>query len=137
MNTRSTLMVTVLQTVLASSVTSTSEGAAVDLANYFPVGKREVKCVLGVVLGTTTTAFTANLTLQESDSTTTTTFTNVLTYTGSTVTVTNGQGAHVLTEFNAIIGKRYVRAIYNGGQATTGGPSLGFVAAVFPFVRAA
>lgn len=137
MNSRSSLMVTLLQTTIASSVTSTAAGAAVDLANYFPVGKREVKVVLGIVLGTTTTAFTANLTLVESNSTSTADFTNALTYSGSTVTITNGQGAHALTEFHAVISKRYVAAIYNGGQATTGGPQLGFVAAIFPLVRAA
>ena len=137
MNSRSSLMVTLLQTTIASSVTSTAAGSAVDLANYFPVGKREVKCVLGVVLGTTTTAFTASVTLQQGDSTTTVTWTNVLTYSGSTVTLTNGDAAHALTEFHGIITSRYVRAIYNGGQATTGGPSLGVIAAVFPIVRAA
>lgn len=137
MNTRSSLMVTLLQTTIASSVTSTAAGSAVDLANYFPVGKREVKCVLGVTLGTTTTGFTANLTLQQGDSTTTTTWNNVLTYTGSTVTITSGDGAHALTEFHGIITSRYVRALYNGGQATTGGPALTFVAMVFPIVRAA
>lgn len=130
-------MVTLLQTTIASSVTSTASGSAVDLANYFPVGKREVKCVLGVVLGTTTTGFTGSLTLQESDSTTTTSRTNVVTYTGSTVTLTSGDGAHALTEFHGIITKRYVNVIYNGGQATTGGPSVGFVAMAFPIVRAA
>lgn len=137
MNSRSSLMVTVLQAVIASSVTSTAGGGAVDLANYFPVGKREVKTVLGITLGTTTTAFLATIALQQSDTTTTTDFSNVVNPDGSTITLTNGQGAHALTEFHAVITKRYVRATYVGGQATTGGPSLGFMAAIFPLVRAA
>jgi hypothetical protein len=99
MNSRSTLMVSLLSVAIASSATSTSAGSAIDLANYFPVGKREVKFVIASVQApTTSTGFVANVTIQESDSTTTTAFTNVLAYDGSTLTVSNTDGTHLLVE---------------------------------------
>ena len=109
-----------LATVMSSSATSTSAGSAVDLANYFPVGKREVKFIIASTMSTTSTGFTANVTIQESTSTTTTDFTNVLAYDGSTVTVSTTDGTNYFSDIHGIIGKRYVRAIYNSGQATSG-----------------
>jgi hypothetical protein len=130
-------MVTLLNLTVASSATSTVGAAAVDLANYFPVGKREVKFVIASVQApTTSTGFVANVTIQECDSTATASFTNVLTYTGSTLTVSNTDGVNYGAEHYGIVTKRYVRALYNTGQATSASNFALFVAA-FPLVRAA
>lgn len=137
MNSRSMLMVSLVATAIASSATSTVGGTAVDLANYFPVGKREIKFVLSSIQApTTSTGFVANITVQESTSTTTTDFTNVLAYDGSTVTKTNTDGVSHTTEFHGIVTKRYIRAIYNTGQATSGS-NFAIVVNAFPLVRAA
>jgi hypothetical protein len=130
-------MVSLLSVAIASSATSTSAGSAVDLANYFPINKREVKFVIASVQApTTSTGFVANVTIQESDSTTTTAFTNVLAYDGSTLTVSNTDGTHLLVERHGIVTKRYVRALYNSGQATSGS-NFALAVAAFPLVRAA
>lgn len=137
MNSRSTLLVSLLNVSIASSATSTSAGSAVDLANYFPVGKREIKFVVASVHSpTTSTGFVANVTIQECDSTATASFTNVVTYTGSTLTFTNTDGVNLLSEGYGIVTKRYVRALYNSGQATSGS-NFALTAAAFPLVRAA
>lgn len=137
MNSRSFLLVSLLNTSIAASATATVGGTAVDLANYFPVGKREIKFVIASVQSpTTSTGFVANVTIQECDSTATASFTNVVTYTGSTVTVTNADGVSGLAEYHGIVTKRYVRALYNAGQATTGS-NFALSVAAFPMVRAA
>lgn len=137
MNSRSTLLVSLLNVSIASSATSTSAGSAVDLANYFPVGKREIKFVVASAMSpTTSTGFVANVTIQECDSTATASFTNVVTTTGSTLIFTNTDGVNLLSEGYGIVTKRYVRALYNSGQATSGS-NFALVAAAFPLVRAA
>ena len=137
MNPRSFLMVSLLNTAIAASATATVGGTAIDLADYFPVGKREIKFVVASVQApTTSTGFVANVTIQECDSTATASFTNVVTYTGSTVTITNTDGVSHVTEFHGIVTKRYVRALYNAGQATTGS-NFALSVVAFPFVRAA
>lgn len=125
-----------LSVTVAASATATAAGSAVDLADYFPVGKREVKFVIASLLASTTTGFVANVTIQEGDSTTTTTWTNVLAYDGSTLTITNTDATHYWAEKNGIVTKRYVRALYNAGQATTGN-TITIAVAALPFVRAA
>jgi hypothetical protein len=136
MNSRSLFGVSLLAASIASSATSTSAGSAVDLANYFPVGKREIKFVIASVQSpSSSTGFVANVTIQESDSTTTTAFTNVLTYSGSTVIFTNTDGVSAITEFHGIVTKRYIRALYNSGQATSGS-NFALAAMAFPIVRA-
>lgn len=137
MNARSFLMVSLLATTIASSATSTSAGSAVDLRNYFPINKREVKFVIGSVQApTTSTGFIANVTIQECDSTATASFTNVLTYSGTTVTVSNVDGTNYFAEIHGLVTKRYVRALYNSGQATSGS-NFALTVAAFPLVRAA
>lgn len=137
MHSRQSLLVSLLAVSVASSATSTAAGAAVDLANYFPVGKREVKFVIASVQSpTTSTGFVANVTIQENDSTATATFTNVLAYDGSTVTFTNTDGVSAIVEKYGIVKKRYVRALYNTGQATSGS-NFTLAVAALPIVRAA
>lgn len=136
MQTRNTLMVELLKTVIASSATSTVGGAAVDLRNYFPVGKREIKFVLALMLSATSTGFTANMTVQECDSTATASFTNVLAIDGSTLTKTmpSTDATHEILELHGFVTKRYVRILYNSGQATTG-VTIPLVALAFPIRR--
>lgn len=134
MQSRNPLMLELLKTSIGASATATAAGSAVDLADYFPVGKREIKCVIGIILGTTSTGFVANVTLQECDSTATASFTNCTQIDGTTVTKTNSDASHALSEFHAFVTKRYVRALYNAGQATTGN-TVGIVVALFPLVR--
>ena len=137
MYSRNTLMVQLLKTVVSSSATSTVGGAAVDLADYFPVGKREVKFVLATLLSSTSTGFTANMTVQECDSTATASFTNVLAYDGSTLTKTmpSTDATHEVLELHGMVTKRYLRILYNTGQATTG-ITVTLNAMAFPHVRA-
>lgn len=138
MNTRNTLGVEVLKITIASSVTSTAGSTAVDLANYFPVGKREIKFAVGMLLGTTSTGIAANVTIQECESTATASFTNVLAYDGSTLTATlpSTDATHEILALNGMVNYRYIRATYNAAQATTGNTISLFVLA-FPHVRAA
>jgi hypothetical protein len=137
MNSRSLFGVSLLALSIASSATSTSAGSAVDLANYFPVGKREVKFVIASVQSpSSSTGFVANVTIQESDSTTTTAFTNVLAYDGSTLIFTNTDGVSNIVERHGLVTKRYIRALYNSGQATSGS-NFALAAMAFPIVRAA
>src|SRR3990172_11508525 len=134
MNSRSFLMVSLLNTAIAASATATVGGTAVDLANYFPVGKREIKFVLAAVQApTTSTGFVAIMTVQECDSTATASFTNVVAADGSTVTKTNTDGVNHVTEFHGFVTKRYVRVLYNAGQATTGS-NFALTAVAFPVV---
>lgn len=133
---RSTRLVSMLTAVIASSVTSTAAGSAVDLAPYFPVGKREVKFVIASMLATTSTGYAANVTIQECDTTSTADFTNVLAYDGSTLTITNTDATQYFASLHGIVNKRYVRALYNAAQATTGN-TLTLVVAALPVVRAA
>lgn len=136
MNTRNIFTISMLNTSIAASATATAAGSAIDLANYFPVGKREIKFILAAIQSpTTSTGFVANMTVQEGDSTTTTTWVNVLAYDGSTLTKTNTDGVSHITELHGIVTKRYVRILYNAGQATTGS-NFALVAVALPFVRA-
>lgn len=135
MNSRRFLMISLLGLSVASSATATSAGSAVDLADYFPVGKREVKFVLASVQSpTTSTGFVAIMTIQENDSTATASFTNVTGVDGSTVTKTNADGVSHVTEFHGFVTKRYIRVLYNTGQATSGS-NFALVALAFPIVR--
>lgn len=137
MNARTTRMLEVLKTTIASSATSTVGGTAVDLANYFPVGKREIKFVVAAMLATTSTGFAANITIQECDSTATASFTNVLSYDGSTLTKTlpSTDATHEVLELHGLVTKRYIRALYNSAQATTG-DTHALIVLAFPAVRA-
>lgn len=136
MNSRRLKMLEILKTVIASSATSTVGGSAVDLKDYFPVGKREIKFTLACMLSATSTGFTANLTIQQCDSTATASFENVLAYDGSTLTKTmpSTDATHEILELHGIITKRYVRVLYNSGQATTG-ITMPLAVLAFPMVR--
>lgn len=136
MNTRQSKYLELLKTVISSSATSTVGGTAIDLKDYFPVGKREIKFVLGLILSATSTGFSANMTVQECASTATASFTNVLTYDGSTLTksMPSTDATHEFLELHGFVTKRYVRILYNAGQATTG-ITIGLFAAAFPIVR--
>lgn len=135
-NSRSTIFVSLLSATVAASATATAAGSAIDLADYFPVGKREVKFIVASLLATTSTGFVANVTIQECDSTATASFTNVLAYDASTLTITNVDATHYWGQLHGLVTKRYVRALYNMGQATTGN-TITLAVAALPFVRAA
>ena len=140
MNTRSMLALPMVNVIIASSATSTVNAVTIDLANYFPVGKREVKFVVGCV--TNSTAETVLVTLEQSASsasaasTVTSGFSTILDYAGSSAAFTSTAAASTGFEFNGIVTSRYVRAKYNAGQATTGS-SLAIVVMALPIVRAA
>jgi hypothetical protein len=134
MNTRSMFGVALVSTAILSSDTSTAVPTAVDLANYFPVGKREVKFIVAVTNPSTTLGAAVTVTLQECASTATASFTNIVDYAGTTATWTSGVNTSTAFEFNGIVTKRYVRAIWTASTST--GTTLGVVAMAFPFVRA-
>lgn len=131
--TRGTLAVSLVSTALLSSDTSTAVPTAVDLANYFPVGKREVKFVVAVTNPSTTLGATATITLQQCASTSTASFTNLVDYAGSTATYTPSANTSGVQEFNVPVTQRYVRAIWTGTTST--GTTLGIVAIALPMVR--
>jgi len=99
--------------------TSTSVGATIDLANYFDVGKREIKFLVATVWGSTVaaTAETVNIYLEGLDSSASA---------GSTVagtgivgsTVLSTAGGEALTDLNLLITQRYVRAKAVASAAT-------------------
>lgn len=135
MYSRSVLPVSIISTNFLSSATSTAVPTAVDLANYFPVGRREVPFVVTQGFGTTTLGCVATFTIEECASTATASFTSVLNAAGSTATWTTAANAVPLnTSFNAIINYRYVRVRYVG--ATTTGDYCVLNVTALPFVRA-
>lgn len=135
MNSRSMLYVPMVNVSLLSSSTSTAVPTAVDLANYFPVGKREVKFVIGIINSSTALDTTATVTLEECASTSTASFTGIVTSAGATAAYTSTANASTSFEVNAIVNYRYVRAKYVGTTSTGG--TFGIVVGVLPLVRAA
>lgn len=133
MNARSYSAVVLVKTFLLSSDTSTAVPTAVDLANYFPVGKREVKFLVAVTNPSTSLGAAATVTLQQSTSTSTTGFTNILAYDGSTLTFTSTVNASSAFETHGIVTQRYIRALYVGTTST--GTTLGVVVFALPMVR--
>jgi hypothetical protein len=113
--------------------TSTSVGATIDLANYFNVGKREVKFIVTSVWGSTiaATAETVSIYLEGLDSSasagSTVTGTGIV---GSTVTST--AGGEAMTELNLFLTQRYVRAKAVASAATG---FFGVAAIVLPIRR--
>lgn len=136
MNTRSILPVSINKVMLLSSDTSTAVVTAVDLANFFPVGKREVMFGVSMVTSSTSLGNAATLVIEQGDSTSTTGFTQVYAVDGSTATFSLAANAvSFSTYFYAAINSRYVRTRYVGTTSTGG--TVALVVNVFPLVRAA
>jgi hypothetical protein len=136
MFTRSILPVTVNAVMVLSSATSTAVVTAVDLANFFPVNRREVRFVVSVITSSTSLGNALTVLLEECDSTSTTAFTQVLAVDGSTASFPLAANAvSFSTYFDAAITKRYIRTRYVGTTSTGGTIALSVVA--LPLVRAA
>ena len=136
MNSRSVLPVTLTKTSLLSSATSTAVETAVDLANYFAVGKREVRFIVSVITSSTALGNAlGGLVIEECVSTSTTAFTQVLANDGSTATFALVANAvSYSTYFDASITKRYVRTRYVGTTSTGG--TIAIVVTALPIIRA-
>ena len=135
MNSRSILPVSITKVMLLSSDTSTAVVTAVDFANYFPVGKREVRFVISQITSSTALGNAMTLVLEESDSTSTTAFTQVLAGDGSTASFTLAANAVSYNSyFDAAITKRYVRTRYTGTTSTGG--LIAVVVNALPLIRA-
>lgn len=133
---RSMLPVVVNKVMLLSSDTSTAVVTAVDLANYFPVGKREVLFDVAMITSSTSLGNAATLVIEECDSTSTASFTQCLAVDGSTATFSLSANAVSLsTYFYVNVTKRYVRTRYVGTTSTGGTIALSVIA--HPLVRAA
>lgn len=116
--------VSLLGLTIASSATATASPATIDLGDYFPVGKREVKFCVAIVTNSTITA-AANVTILEGDSTasansTSTSLSSVKAQDGSSLTWTSTADTSVSFETHGFLTKRYLTVRYNAGQATTG-----------------
>lgn len=136
MNTRSILPVNINKVMLLSSDTSTAVVTAVDLANYFPVGKREVRFIVSVVTSSTSLGNAlGGLVIEQCDSTSTASFEQVYAVDGSTATFALAANAvSYSTWFDAAITKRYVRTRYTGTTSTGG--MIAIVVNALPLVRA-
>ena len=136
MNTRSILPVNINKVSLLSSDTSTAVVTAVDLANYFPVGKREIRFLVSMVTSSTSLGNAVTLVLEQGESTSTTGFTQVYAADGSTATFSLAANAvSFSTWFDANITQRYVRTRYVGTTATGG--TIAILVNALPMVRAA
>ena len=136
MNSRSILPVSITSAALLSSATSTAVVTAVDLANYFPVGKREIRFVVSVITSSTALGNAlGGLVIEQCDSTSTASFEQVYAVDGSTATFALAANAvSYSTWFDANITKRYVRTRYTGTTSTGGVIAIDVVA--LPLVRA-
>src|SRR5512138_646850 len=103
----------------AGGSTSTTVGVTIDLANYFNLGKRELKFIISHCWGSTVaaTAETVTIYCEEMDSTASAGSTVAGTAL-TTVTVTSAAGGEATTEINAMVTKRYVRAKAVASAAT-------------------
>ena len=136
MKSRDIIPVSLLSTNFASSYSSTAVPTAIDLANYFPVGRREVLFLVNAAFGTTTGAHTATLTIEECASTATASFSSVLNYSGTTATwTTTAASIPVSTYFFGVVNYRYVRVRATCDGGTTGDFGILNVTAL-PLVRA-
>ena len=136
MNTRDVLPVSLLSTNYLSSLSSTAVPTAVDMANYFPVGRREVLFVVTAAFGTTIGSNTQTVVIEECASTATASFTTVKDYAGSSATwTTTANSVPTSTFFYGVVNYRYLRARYVGGGAATGDFGILNVLAI-PIIRA-
>lgn len=132
MNTQMVYAIGAMNDEIAS--TSTTIGATIDLANYFSVGKREVKFIVATNWGSTVaaTAETVTVYFEELDSSASA----ASTVTGtalSGITYTSTAGGEVTTQLNGLVSKRYVRACaYTSAAATS---IFGVAAIVLPIRR--
>lgn len=136
MYTRDLLPVELCSVAIASSVTSTSCTVAVDMAPYFPVGRREVTFMVAI-LPADSTGTAANVTIRECASTssaasTSTSPSHVLAYDGSTLTFTSTNDTCVSTFARGFVQYRYLSVEYNAAQATTGSHVAISVMALLP-----
>lgn len=135
MFTRSNLPVNINKVMLLSSDTSTAVVTAVDLANYFSVGKREIMFTCAFVPSSTSLGIGATVVLEQSDSTSTTSFTQVYAQDGSTGSFTHSSNAVASANtFYGVVNSRYVRTRYVGTTSTGG--TIAIVVNAFPIVRA-
>jgi hypothetical protein len=136
MNTRDVLPVSINQVMLLSSDTSTAVVTAVDLANYFPVGKREVIFTCAFVPSSTSLGIAATVVVEQSDSTSTTSFVAVNNAAGSALSFSHSANAVAsLNTLYGVVNSRYVRTRYVG--ATSTGGTIALSVNVLPIVRAA
>jgi hypothetical protein len=113
--------------------TSTSVGATVDLANYFDVGKREIKFVLAHVWGSTVAATAETVTIYCEELDSSASAGSTVTGTALTaVTVTSTAGGEAAVEIEALVTKRYIRAKAVASAATG---FFGVVALALPHRR--
>lgn len=137
MYSRSVLPVSVTKAMLLSSATSTAVETAVDLADYFPVGKREVRFVVSVITSSTSLGNAlGGLVIEECPTTSTASFTQAYGADGSTATFALAANAvSYSTYFDVAVNYRYVRTRYTGTTSTGGTIAIDVVA--LPIVRAA
>lgn len=120
--------------MLAANVTSTSTtvGATIDLANYFSVGKREIKFIVAPVWtsATAATAETVTVYFEELDSSASAAST-VSGTALSGITTTSAAGGGTVVELNGLVSKRYIRAKAYASAAS----NFGVAAAALPLRR--
>jgi hypothetical protein len=132
-NTRNTYAIGALNDEVAS--TSTTVGIAIDLANYFNVGKREIKFIVATNWGSTVaaTAETVTVYFAESDSTSSVASTSTDWTALSGATVTSGVGEDAVTEVMSLVSKRYVHA--RAVCSTSATAIFGVAAIILPMRR--
>jgi hypothetical protein len=136
MNTRSVFPVKITNVNLLSSDTSTAVVTAVDMANYFPVGKREVRFVVAITTSSTTLGNAlGGLVIEECASTATASFSQIYSVSGSTATFALAANAvSYSTWFDGFVNYRYLRTRYTGTTSTGGHIGINVIA--LPLVRA-
>lgn len=133
------LTVALVSTTFGTTSTSASAGSAIDLSNYFPVGRREVKFVVAAY-NQSTIALTIDI--QQCASTATASFTNCfLAGTTSTAETTTSVGTTVagittVFEQNVQVDYRYVRLYWAQAASTDTGKYSGITGVVIPRQRA-
>lgn len=128
--------------VIVSSTDTTAVPTAVDLANYFPVGKRSVKFVVTGV-NNSTLAVGATIYLEECESTATASF-STMKIAGSTSsayyvmsTAATTAYASTIFEVNCVVNYRYIRARSYVTTTSTGPATTVVTVVAIPRVRAA
>ena len=132
-NTRNTYAIGAMNDEISS--TSTTVAAAIDLANYFSVGRREVKFIIATNWGSTVaaTAETVTVYFAEDDSTSSAASTSTTWTAISGATVTSAAGGEATTEVMALVSKRYVHA--RAVTSTSATAIFGVAAIILPLRR--
>ena len=141
MYTRDHFAVPIVWRKSTSAAGATAQSVGVDMAPYFPVGRRSVKFLVSYIAATTVADETVKLTLQEcatltSEASTSTSPTNILLTDGTTATWTSTAAASSGFEIEAVLNYRYVNVGYNNASTSSGG-SYSIIVAALPIVRAA